>query len=234
MAGDPSCAFLAITGSHHDTTPLPDPDVVAEWSERLCAMGFDRVRTNAVAPAMRELLAQDGFTIAQELVLYSLAHWTSSSLPASPSPRAQVAVKRPLRLGGALTPALRREILDLDTDCFGGTWGLDEGLLDDALAATPRSSVFVSRHERGLSGFVIAGLSDDMGYVQRLAVRGDMHRQGIATALVSRALRWVARRGGRHSMVNTEVGNDAARALYVKMGFAPLPARLAVMHKELR
>lgn len=234
MGGDASCAFLAITGSHHNNTPVPDPDTVAGWSEQLRGMGYDRVRTNAVSPSMGELLARDGFTIAQELVLYSLPHWTPPSPATSSTPRSNVVVTRPRRWAGALMPALRREIIDLDTDCFGGTWALDDGLLDDALAATPRSAVFAARHERGLSGFVIAGLSDDMGYVQRLAVRRDMHRQGIATALVSRALRWVARRGGRHSMVNTEVGNGAARGLYEKMGFAPLPTRLAVMHKELR
>lgn len=131
-------------------------------------------------------------------------------------------------------PALRREILALDTSSFGGSWCLDEGLLDDAMRATARSTLLISRHERRLNGFVIVGVSGDMGYVQRLAVHPDHRHRGVGTALVGHAVRWAARRGARQSMVNTEVTNVAARALYEKMGFTPLPTRLTVLHKELR
>jgi GNAT superfamily N-acetyltransferase len=195
-------------------------------------MGYGQVRTNAVAPGMNRLLTEAGFTIAQELMLFSLPHWTPPRLDRKALPGCTL--KRPVRLGTGLWPALRREILELDASCFGESWALDDGLLDDALRATTRSTVWIARHDRCLTGFVIAGVAGDMGYVQRLAVHSEHRQQGLATALVERAVHWAARRGARHSLVNTEVTNLPARALYEKMGFSPLPTRLTVLHKELR
>ena len=77
-------------------------------------------------------------------------------------------------------------------------------------------------------GFLISGRAGRTGYVQRLAVHPDAHRQGLANDLLLDSLRWM-RRARLHAVyVNTHVDNVAALALYRAHGFVELPERLRV------
>jgi ribosomal protein S18 acetylase RimI-like enzyme len=62
----------------------------------------------------------------------------------------------------------------------------------------------------------VVGFVSFMGsYITWLYVDPEFHRQGIASALLARALEQC----GREAWVNTMAGNDAAIALYRKAGF---------------
>lgn len=226
---DPDCAFMAITGSHGDTFPLPEPDIVDKWLITVAQWGYARVRTNALNPGASATLRSAGFDVVQELTLLSLTHWTPTLLPQVES----VTAKKSLRFG-SIRPRLRRDIVALDQRAFGATWGLDEGLFSDAITATSHSQVFITRDAGTLTGFVVVGVTGDTGYIQRLAVSPDARRRNIATSLVSTAIRWTQTRRCTRTVVNTEVTNVAALGLYEKIGFVALPDRLTVLQKELR
>lgn len=56
-------------------------------------------------------------------------------------------------------------------------------------------------------------------YIKNLAVAPEVRRRGLATALVTRALQEFAQRGASAVDLETEVDNEAAQALYTKLGF---------------
>ena len=101
-------------------------------------------------------------------------------------------------------------------------------VLGDALAATPLSRFRVATDGRPV-GYAITGRAGRRGYLQRLAVDPDHHRRGIGVALVADSLRWLRRAGASAAVVNTQVGNDGALALYLATGFVPEPHGLTVL-----
>lgn len=223
-AGDATKAFLLI-GAAQD--PLVDPGrrmPVDTWLDSIRGWGYASVRTNAVSEPIAATLADAGFRIVQDLVLLRRDHDTT---PAFGIPR------------DARPQALRRvrdhvaDLVDLDGIAFGPHWGIDTAMLADALAATTVSRIFVARRDDVLQGFVIVGLTGRTGYVQRLAVHPAVRRSGVGARLLARALQWTDKRGATHTVVNTEVGNSAALALYEKFGFEAMPDRLQVMELDL-
>ncbi|MBV8235427.1 MAG: GNAT family N-acetyltransferase, partial [Acidimicrobiia bacterium] len=50
---------------------------------------------------------------------------------------------------------------------------------------------------------------------------------------VSDALRWVRRHGAARAVVNTQLGNAGALALYTRAGFREQPGGLAVLRRAL-
>ena len=223
-AGDPTKAFLLV-GAARD--PLIDPArhlPVETWLDTIRSWGYETVRTNAVAEPVASALAATGFEMVQDLLLLRRAH---DETPAFGIPRDA----RPRALRRAIGHTA--DLLDLDGVAFGADWALDAEMLADALAATAVSRVFVSRRDDVLQGFVVVGVTGRTGYIQRLAVHPSVRRSGVGARLLARALQWTDRRGATHTVVNTEVDNAAARALYVGFGFAQLPDRLVVMERAL-
>jgi hypothetical protein len=55
----------------------------------------------------------------------------------------------------------------------------------------------------------------------------------VGSTLVVDGLRWMRRWKVRRAVVNTQFGNDAALALYLRLGFVPEPSDLAVLRTEL-
>ena len=72
-----------------------------------------------------------------------------------------------------------------------------------------------------------------MSYLQRLAVRPGVQRQGMGTELVVDALRWSQRHGARSVLVNTQEHNHRALALYEQLGFVRQPDGLDVLELDL-
>jgi ribosomal protein S18 acetylase RimI-like enzyme len=77
-------------------------------------------------------------------------------------------------------------------------------------------------------GFLLSGRSARTGYVQRLAVDPRAQRHGVARALLDDAFAWFTDRHCDRALVNTDVSNVAALALYHSSGFHDLPERLRV------
>jgi ribosomal-protein-alanine N-acetyltransferase len=129
-------------------------------------------------------------------------------------------------------------VLELDRLAFDPFWRLDESGLDEAVAATPhtRFRVALANDEPGTEtvvGYAITGRAGRRGYLQRLAVHPDAQGQGLGLLLVADALRWLRRWRAERAMVNTQLANGRALALYEGVGFRREPSGLSVLGREL-
>ncbi len=125
-------------------------------------------------------------------------------------------------------------VLDIDARAFDEFWALDRRGLDDAVRATPVARFRVTGGVgRPISGYAVTGRAADRGYLQRLAVDPDRHREGIGRALVADALGWLRRRGASVALVNTQERNAGALALYRACGFVDEPTGLLVLARDL-
>jgi ribosomal-protein-alanine N-acetyltransferase len=221
--GDGAVAYLA---------PVPDvPSLSAGFVQRclaeLAGRGYASVITAALLPSERQPFLAAGFAEADRLRLLTRDLRDLPERPAIPLRRAK--------------PGDRPRVLEIDAATFPPFWRLDDWGLDQAVAATPTARFRVApvdapvggETEPTVAGYVITGRAGAEGYVQRLAVDPAYQRRGIARALVIDGLHWLRHRAARRAAVNTQVGNDAAYALYVSLGFTPRPSDLVVLRREL-
>ena len=215
--GDDNVAFLAPVPE----APIPSAAFLRRCLTILGERGFVRVVTSALSPLEQTGFLAAGFEVAEELHLLSL---DLDGLP----PRPPVALCR-------VTASSRPQVLAVDRVAFSPFWQLDEHGLAEALAATPRTRFRgVESDDDGLLGYAIHGRSGTRGFVQRLAVVPEARRQGLGKALLLDGLHWMRRRGVRRAVVNTQVGNEVALALYYDAGFRREPSGLSVMEAGLR
>lgn len=228
-AGDPTRAFLIVMGSHGVEARLPESDTLDRWLSTLSEWGYRSVRTNALAPVASAALADAGFVSAQELVLLTHDHPERPrfSVPSDLTPGTIRAARR--RVGRPVFAS----ILDLDRVAFGDDWRMDAASFADAMGATRRSRLFVTRASGTVDGFALVGASDEVGYLQRLAVHPSSRRSGVATRLVATAIEWSWAHGCTRTVVNTETTNSAALSLYGSIGFRPMSHGLRVMERDL-
>jgi ribosomal-protein-alanine N-acetyltransferase len=189
------------------------PEGVRELCTTLAHRGAREIVTNAMSPADAQPFLDAGLRVRAELDVLS----------------------RPLRdaIGRAAPTHRARDhapVLMLDHLAFGAD-GFDAALLDAALHATAAVRLRVVGRESMPEGYAITGAAGRRGYVQRLAVHPDARRRGVGTALLVDGLRWARRRGAREAVVNTNRGNDSARALYESHGFVDLPTGLVVLER---
>jgi ribosomal protein S18 acetylase RimI-like enzyme len=216
--GDPAVAYLTVArGRITDQT-------VSETVVALAADGFQGAFSAALSPVEQAPFLAAGFRVHERLHL--LARPLDDDLPAPQPP--PVTLQRARRSDH---PA----ILALDAVAFEPFWHLDQAGFDDAMAATPSSRLRVAYGEAGeLVGYVITGRAGPREYLQRLAVDPHCRRAGIGAALVADGLRWLRRWGAREALVNTQLDNLAALALYERLGFRQQAHGLAVLHLDLR
>ncbi|MGH9126066.1 MAG: GNAT family N-acetyltransferase [Acidimicrobiales bacterium] len=210
-------------------SPVPEVPVLSAPFLRRCLAilgdrGFDRVVTSALSALEQTGFFAAGFEVTETLHLLSIELGGLPPLPSLPPP---------LRLR-RVTPGFRPQVLAIDGEAFSPFWQLDDHGLDEALAATSRSRFRAVLGERTVVGYAIHGRSGTRGFVQRLAVAPGARRQGLGRVLVLDGLHWMRRRGVRRAVVNTQVGNEAALALYLDVGFCRELAGLSVMAAGLR
>jgi len=213
--GDHQVAFLA---------PVPDAPVPSAAFVRRCLTilgerGFVRVVTSALSPLEQTGFLAAGFEVAEELHLLSLE---IDGLP----PRPALHVTR-------VSLPQRQQVLAIDKAAFSPFWQLDDQGLEEALAATPRTRFRGVAADGRLVAYAINGRCGPRGFVQRLAVAPDAQRQGIGRGLLLDGLHWMRHRGVRRAVVNTQVGNNPALALYYDAGFRQESSGLSVMEAGL-
>ncbi len=217
--GDPATAYLnPVPGA-----PLPSADFVRRCVRTLTRQGYGRIVTGALSPAEQSAFRAAGFSVTEHLHL--LSHDLRSVPPAEPP-------------DGLLRRSSRRDregVLELDHLAFDPFWRLDDAGLDEALAATPHTRFRVATTEDGQTviGYAITGRAGHRGYLQRLAVHPTQQRQGLGTILVADALRWLRRWRADRAMVNTQLANDRALALYERVGFRRESSGLSVLARDL-
>ncbi len=190
----------------------PSVDTLRRALELLHRRGIVQVTTPALDDAAQAPYLAAGFVVRDQLHLlrHDLHHLTRPS---------NVQTRR-----GRGAHDLRRAAT-IDRLAFPPDWWLDPSGLQGARRATPVARFrFVEQR-----AYAISGAAGNRGYLQRVAVAPDERRRGSGTALVLDGLRWMRRRGATHAVVNTQQENHAALALYLNVGFVPMPAGLAVL-----
>ncbi|AKL74597.1 acetyltransferase [Actinobacteria bacterium IMCC26256] len=221
--GSDDIGYLSIGAERPPTAPFVD-----RCLDSLRRDGYSSVVTSALAPAETLPFADRDFGVRERLHL--LEHQMSGiERPRHPVRRAKRSDRAPL--------------LDIDARAFDEFWHIDQVGLEHALRATPSSRFRVCERRGGgtligddvsnLVGYAITGRSGLQGYLQRLAVAPEAHRQGWGTALVADGLRWLQRHGVVRTLVNTQIKNEAALELYKRSGFSLLPINLVVMDRTL-
>jgi len=217
--GDGSTAYLAPMPD----SPVPSAAFVRRCCELLATRGFHRVVTGALANSEQSGFRSAGFEVAEQLHL--LAH-DLREIPLAPEVPAALRRAR---------DADRPRVLAIDDDSFSPFWQLGDVGLEDAITATPRARFrvaegLVEHAEAGyLYGYAVTGRAGRRGFLQRLAVRPDVRRQGLGQALVIDALRWLRRWRVDRVVVNTQLTNEGALALYEGLGFRREPSGLSVL-----
>lgn len=196
--------------------PPPTSAEVRALAQRAAGAGVRRLVTGALTDPEGEPFARAGFTVHDRLHL--LRH-DLATLPVTPEPMVRLRRARRADVEAALA---------VDARAFEPFWRLDRAGLDDALAATASARFRVAVDDR-VVGYAVTGRSGSRGYLQRLAVDPERWREGLGAALVLDGLRWLRRRHVHTAVVNTQVGNDGAFALYRRTGFVPEPSGLTVL-----
>jgi ribosomal-protein-alanine N-acetyltransferase len=217
--GDGHVAYLAPL----PYDPPPSVDFLLRCLDQLADRGYTQVITSALAGAEQRPFLAVGFLPHEHLRF--LGH-DLSGVPIRPA-------AGPHHLRKAV-PADYPTVLDVDAGSFSPFWRLDRAGLEEALTATPATRFRVaSSQNRRVVGYAITGRAGDQGYLQRLAVSAAARRTGVGRALALDGLRWLRRRGVARAVVNTQYGNDAALALYLRIGFHEEASDLAVLHRCL-
>lgn len=212
--GDQSIAYLAPV-----TDRAPSSALVREACRVLVERGYREVLTAALAESERGGFLDAGFGTKDSLHL--LAH-DMQSLPE--------VTAASLRRGRR---ADRPTALAIDHRAFASFWRLDEGGFREAMTATPSARFRVVTQRRRVVGYAITGRAGTRGYLQRLAVDPDAQGCGFGRALVADALRWLDRHGVTQAVVNTQIENERALALYLALGFRLQPSGLQVLGRQL-
>lgn len=215
--GREDVAYLALGAQNP-----PDPEIVDRCLRALRAKGYRSVVTNALGPVDTLPFVDAGFSVHERLRL--LSH-DLDEIPEAEHPTR--------RARNADRPA----VLALDHRAFDSFWQLDDDAMTSAIEATPttRSRVVdaVPLTRGALSAYAITGRAGTRGYLQRVAVDPAVHGRGIGRSVVADALRWLRRHRVQRALVNTQMDNDPALALYRSCGFRELPAGLCVMGATL-
>jgi ribosomal protein S18 acetylase RimI-like enzyme len=216
--GDGRIAYLAPL----PPAGAPSADFLRRCLDTLAARGYTRVLTSALAPPEQAGFLSLGFEEYERLHL--LSHDLAD-------------IARPDREAGKL---LRRgrsadwpAVLAVDAAAFSAFWRLDAAGLREAIEATPSTRFRIAAQGRTVLAYSVTGLSSTQGYLQRLAVDPGHRRMGLGRALGLDGLRWLRRKGVTEAVVNTQLGNEPALALYLSLGFRMERMQLSVLHRAL-
>ena len=200
---------------------LPSPDAIREIAHDLTEQGYEQAITVALSPTEQAPFLDAGFALHERL------HLLTHDLAAVPS---RIAPK-PRRPRHDDWPGISAT----DTAAFSEFWQLGAEGLAQAMEATPvRRLRVVDDPDTGtIAGYVLTGRAGPTGYLQRLAVQPAMQGQGLGRAMTIDSLHWLRRHRCERAMVNTQITNERAFALYSSVGFVPDPRGLAVLKLSL-
>lgn len=220
--GDPATVQLLLV----DHRVLPSESEVTEILEKIRARGAGRVRSGVLFPAAAQMFSELGFRTADSLALLELSRTRLTALTHNPVGGSKNRV-------GPIGIFHRAQVVAVDQAAFGPMWGYDRHAILSMRSATPLFRARCVRRERRVAGYLMAGIGDRTGYIQRLAVSPQHRRAGIANDLVHDSLIWMSEHSVTSVLVNTGVHNEAALRLYQELGFEMRPEVLTVAELEL-
>jgi GNAT superfamily N-acetyltransferase len=124
------------------------------------------------------------------------------------------------------------EIVRIDRLAFEGFWGMSRLGLREAHQTNRSTAVLVVENGSRLSGYAIVGVQWATAYLHRIAVRPDESGRGLGAALLTEAINWGRRAGGRGMILNVRSENQRAKRLYERMGFTSTGTALQVLRHD--
>lgn len=121
-----------------------------------------------------------------------------------------------------MQPCHVAQVAALEKDCFSDPW--PESVLAQELE-NPLSLWLVAVDGDTVLGYVGAQSVIDEADMMNLAVKEEARRQGLAERLVAELCSRLAANGIKHLLLEVRVSNEAALALYEKLGFAQIGRR---------
>lgn len=123
--------------------------------------------------------------------------------------------------------ALRLEALARAPHAFSSTLAHEQALSDNdwraraALNAGDEKPCFVGEEDGALCGMAVgaSGPAPDQAWLMGMYVVEAARGRGLGAALVEAVARWAIRRGNKMLILETNVDNPSAMALYVRCGF---------------
>lgn len=97
------------------------------------------------------------------------------------------------------------------------------GVFRDELATENR--IYLAAEEDGLAGFAGVMIVGDEAHITNLLVDPGRRRQGVGLELMKALIDAAVEAGARHLTLEMRAGNEAARALYARLGLAPVGIR---------
>lgn len=114
------------------------------------------------------------------------------------------------------------EVVALEADIQPRPWS--EQVFRHELAADDRAYLVAAGPDAivGFGGVMVIG---DEAHVTNLLVAEESRRRGVGWNLMSTLIESALSRGARHVTLEVRTGNEAARALYARLGLAPVGIR---------
>jgi len=123
------------------------------------------------------------------------------------------------------------ELLSIDAAAFPPFWRFNRSGLEEAIEATSRSTTLTILGGDGAPiAYAVVGFGSAIAYLQRVAVDPQWQGNGMGRSLVRVAARKARASGAKVLLLNTQLDNDPALALYNDEGFVQLPEPLTLLH----
>lgn len=122
------------------------------------------------------------------------------------------------------------DLLAIDAAAFPEFWRFNRGGLEEAIAATSRSTTLIIRGSSATPiGYAVVGFGSAIAYLQRVAVHPEWQGHGMGRSLVRVAARKARASGAKVLLLNTQLDNASAIRLYEDEGFVVLPEPLTLL-----
>lgn len=122
------------------------------------------------------------------------------------------------------------ELLEIDAAAFPSFWRFNQGALEEAIAATSRSTTLTILGGTGSPiAYAVIGFGSAIAYLQRVAVQPEWQGQGMGRSLVRVVARKARASGAKVLLLNTQIDNTSAISLYEDEGFVRLPEALSLL-----
>ncbi len=121
------------------------------------------------------------------------------------------------------TPSDATAVTALERATFGLDAWSETAVLEELTGPGRRAVVAVDAGE--LEGYAVTLTAGDVVDLQRIAVRADRRRQGLARALLDALVDEAARDGGARMLLEVSAANHEALAFYAAEGFEEISRR---------
>ncbi|MCD4535706.1 ribosomal protein S18-alanine N-acetyltransferase [Nocardioides sp. cx-169] len=124
----------------------------------------------------------------------------------------------------AATPADVTAIADLESEALGeDAWS--EGLVREGVEGNLPTVHYVVADDGEVAGYAVASVVADIAELQRIAVRDDLRRRGVASALLDAVVALADAGGADRLLLEVRETNAPALAFYAARGFVEVDRR---------